>query len=746
MPDQPAPGILALSAPSDTVRGRLIRLVLVMLLPVAVLCCLAALVVYQEERQAVTSAALETAKALSLVTDRELAVRAAVLRTLARSQALAQGDLAAFHAEATAVAPQFSNAIVFSDPTGQQLLNTRVPFGTRPLPRSHLPPGSATAAADTLLVSPLYMAPIGKQFSFAVHIPVMRDGQLLGFLGMGSHAVQMQRIFEQQPLPEGWVGSVLDAEGTLVARNINAAQLVGRRATPDMLEAMAQQRNGVHTTQTLDGTPVYTVFNRAPDSAWTVLIGLPRAAIQAPAWRALLSVGLVALVATAITLLLALRAARRITTPVLMLHAHAEALGKGELIEEQPTGLAETDTIQRLLAQASRDRREADDRLRSRVVEAVSQVERAQRAALGTQKLEALGRLTGGIAHDFNNLLQTMTTGLQLAQRTTSDPRSREALAGCQRAVAKAVKLTRQLMTFGRTQPGHQSVLDLGQQLHGMRDLLDGAVRDGLEVSIEVQPDLWPVQADAVQLEMAVLNLVLNARDAIVGSGRIVITAENRPGLAQAIAGQGPGDHVSIRVRDDGAGIAPELLARVFEPFFTTKPVGQGSGLGLAQVYGFAKSAGGAAAVSSEPGQGTEVEIVLPRCVEPLRSAPSATPAMPRPDRYQGTVLLVEDDPQVRRLVAQALQEQGFHIVVASDADEALALARSRADLDAVLSDVVMPGATSGIDLARTLKVMRPALPVILASGAAGALLTLLFGPGRETLPGVGRWLDRWWI
>jgi CheY-like chemotaxis protein len=231
------------------------------------------------------------------------------------------------------------------------------------------------------------------------------------------------------------------------------------------------------------------------------------------------------------------------------------------------------------------------------------------------------------------------------------------------------------------------------------------------------------VQVDPVQLELAVLNLALNARDAMPDGGRIVIRVRNHLLAEGEVAGLPAGEHVEVTVADDGEGMPPEVMQHVFEPFYTTKPLGKGTGLGLAQVYSFATYSRGAATVNSQPGIGTEVTIWLPRSTAAAAHEAEAPVAQPG-RRYQGTVLLVEDDGLVRNLTAQALQGMGFAVEVAASAEEAIALARAKPEIDVVLSDIVMPGGQSGVDLARTLRVLRPALAVVLASGYAQALET----------------------
>jgi signal transduction histidine kinase len=727
-----------------TVRGRLVALVLTALVPMAGTALIAAYSMYSDERRVVVTTALETAKALSLVADREIDYRAAVLRTLAASPALDAGMLERFHIQSSEVVRDSQASVVLTRPDGTVLLDTRAPVERPPAvwvsppfegSQSMVSPLSARLPAE---VSDLSPPEAGLPRRFAVRLPVIRDGIVRWRVAMESPASSLQRIFEQQPLPKGWTGTLIDAHGHVVARNLNPEQSLGRRATADMLQRMARETSGVHTTRTLDGTPVFTVFHRAPESHWWVLIGIPRAEFEQPAIQAVLWLGGVFLVLTGLSIWAALGVGRTISEPMARLQADAQLLGHGQVVEAASTGLAETDTVQHTLASASRELREADERLQTRVREAVAETERAQRAVLGVQKLEALGRLTGGIAHDFNNLLQTMTSGLKLATLRAQDERSRQVLASCERAVSKAVRLTRQLMTFGSAQPGHREVVDLREQLEALHDLLRGAVREPVALQLDLPEGLWPAELDPVQFELAVLNLVLNGRDAMEGDGGdLQVVAANRtvPANAGADAAEvPPGEYVTVAVRDTGHGMTPELLARVFEPFFTTKPVGKGTGLGLAQVYAFARQSGGAVTVTSTPGAGTEVVMWLPRSTAAPAQPGSPAPAT-EPPRFGGTVLLVEDDALVRGLTGEALERCGFQVLVAANADDALALVAARPGIQAVLSDVVMPGGKSGIDLLADLHRLRPGAGRRIGRTPAGDRGGQALRPGRGRPP-----------
>lgn len=709
---------------SQTISGKLRRLVWMMLIPAIAVAAIAGYLVYRAERDTLIHAAMETARALSLVADRELAVRGAVLRALALSPALERGDLQAFREEAIKLAPSVENAIVFTDPSGQLLLNTRVPSGAT-LNRSIAFPTAPTAASQALQVSDLFKPPGGTAYSFAVRVPVHVRGELRGYLGLGSFASQMQKIFEQQPMPPGWLGVVLDSKGFVVARSLDPEKRVGAQASPHMRKAIIEAQRGVVTARTLDGVDVFTVFNRAPDSGWTVLIGLNQQDLQAAALRAFGIAMLTSCFFLVFTLWVARRASRSLVEPLERLQADAEQLGTGGLLHEAPSGVAEIDIVQRSLVRASEHRAQADQTLQDEVAKAVRSAEQASQSALRGQKLEALGQLTGGIAHDFNNILQAMTTGLHLARRLSPDPRAQRALDSCERASAKAAKLTQQLMTFGRQQVGREELVDFEATLTGLMDLIRGALSEAISTSLDLRAGTGTVKIDPVQFELAVLNLALNARDAMGGRGSLQLVAKPVALLDGAVPGLQAGSYVSLSVRDNGPGMPAEVSARAFEPFFTTKAVGKGTGLGLAQVYAFARNSGGLATIESAPGSGTTVTIWLPQSsLAPQLAASEARPAPA--SAFRGTVLLVEDERDVRQLVSDSLLSYGFAVLSAGTADEALEVIRERTDIDIVLSDVIMPGERSGIDLAKTLKVLRPGVPVLLASGYADGLDTTM--------------------
>ncbi|HXZ10068.1 MAG TPA: response regulator, partial [Paraburkholderia sp.] len=348
--------------------------------------------------------------------------------------------------------------------------------------------------------------------------------------------------------------------------------------------------------------------------------------------------------------------------------------------------------------------------------EALRQAEEALRMA---QKMEAIGKLTGGVAHDFNNLLQVIGGNLQLLARDVAgsdkpEQRVRNALAG----VARGANLASQLLAFGRRQPLAPKVVNLGRFVRGLDDMLRRALGDGVEIETVVSGGLWNTLIDPFQVENALLNLAINARDAMKGHGKLTVEAGNASldeAYAKRNADVTPGQYVMVAVTDTGSGMTADVRERVFEPFFTTKPEGQGTGLGLSMVYGFVKQSGGHVKIYSEPGHGTTIRLYLPRVrqQEDLEINVNAGPAHGGTE----TILIVEDDEDVRATVVEMLSEMGYRVLKARDAQSALAIVESGVPIDLLFTDVVMPGPLRSPELARKARERLPDVAVLFTSG-----------------------------
>ena len=385
--------------------------------------------------------------------------------------------------------------------------------------------------------------------------------------------------------------------------------------------------------------------------------------------------------------------------------------------------------LERLVANRTNELKEANDQLRVEIAER-TRVEETLRQA---QKLEAVGRLTGGIAHDFNNLLMVVSGGLDMLQRSTDPAKLRRLTDAMRQAVQRGAGLTRQLLAFSRRQALKPQAIDVARHVGAMRDLLDRTLRGDVNVELDFPDAIWPVEVDPGELELVVLNLAVNARDAMPHGGTIVVRGENLPAIKDDHLA---GDYVRLSVIDTGMGMPPEVRAHVFEPYFTTKDVGKGSGLGLAQVYGFAIQSRGAVRVTSEVGRGTTVALYLPRS----EKAPSEDRVMDqRAERKAphdvGRVLLVEDDDEVAALASEMLDQLGYEVTRAASATAALGALANGRSVDIVFSDIMMPGGMNGVDLAHEIRRRRADLPIVLTSGYAEATAQEANAAGVHILP-----------
>ena len=350
--------------------------------------------------------------------------------------------------------------------------------------------------------------------------------------------------------------------------------------------------------------------------------------------------------------------------------------------------------------------------------EAQLELEKSREQLHQAQKMEAIGQLTGGLAHDFNNLLMVVDGNVELLRAGIHEHRDVRALDAIERASKRGARLTRQLLTFSRQQTLSPSVIDLSDRLPRSQEMLVGAFRGDIAVSFDVPATIWPTEVDGGELDLALLNIAVNSRDAMPNGGRFVVSARNVTLPTDTTPVDLAGDFVALTLADTGEGISPENLVKVFEPFFTTKGVGQGTGLGLSQVYGFTKQAGGTATVESELRRGTSITLYLPRS-ESQAIAP-VDDAAEVPTGGSETILVVEDDPEVAAISQTLLQKLGYQTLLAADAHHALEVLASVPAIDLIFSDIMMPGGMSGIELARTVRQRYPHLGILLTTGYGG--------------------------
>ena len=377
------------------------------------------------------------------------------------------------------------------------------------------------------------------------------------------------------------------------------------------------------------------------------------------------------------------------------------------------------DTLETRIAERTRELAASNTALQDQIVER----ERAEDALRLVQRLDAVGQLTSGVAHDFNNLLTVIAGNIEFLERVVTDERSKRRLDMMRGAAARGAKLTAQLLAFSRRQRLVPTPVSLNQTVVSMRDLLQSSIGGAIQIETTLQDDLWPALVDATQIELVILNLAINARDAMAVGGRLTIETANvtvseapsRPERPQA------GEYVMISVSDTGTGMTPEVLARVFEPFFTTKETGKGSGLGLAQVYGFVKQSGGGIRIDTVPAEGTSIKVYLPRVAEhtvaPVVPA-AAEGARAHPSGSRPVLLVVDDDAGVREVTATRMAEAGYTVREAASGLQALAALDADPAVDLVVLDFAMPG-MNGAEAAGEIRKRWPSMPVLFVTGFA---------------------------
>jgi signal transduction histidine kinase len=551
---------------------------------------------------------LATTRALMQAVDAELLGAQSGLRVLAASPYLRSGDLAAFHEAAREVLPGLpGNGIVLVDPAGQLLVSTVVPYG-QPLPMSGVPDLVRTVFESARpAISDFFIGATSRQPQVAVGVPVFREGKVAYALVMGLLPAHVAGILERQKIPEGWIVAILDSGGTIVARTKTPELFIGKKGTPEFRRQTSRAQEGIYETPTLEGVAVIGGFHRSAVTGWMIAFGVPKTVFTADLQWALTIDIATAILVLLLGALLAGSISGRIGRSIRAMTTPALALGSSTTINVPTVEIREVNELGQALTKASqlinqREReRDAAEQQRAQIEESLRQ----------SQKLEVLGQMAATMAHDFGNLLTPILGNLQMLEKQIDDPRSRSRINSALAGAKRGENLVRSLMAFARREPLAMTPIDVNQAIRAIEELLKEALGTRAKLISNLAPEAWPAHADASELEMAILNLVLNARDAMTAHGTVRISTKNTTlhGELDNLSG----DYVAVAVSDTGSGMPPEILALAFEPLFTTKGPGKGTGLGLASVYGFARQCGGIAVIESELRKGTTVTIYLPR-------------------------------------------------------------------------------------------------------------------------------------
>ncbi|MDR6897317.1 signal transduction histidine kinase/CheY-like chemotaxis protein [Bosea sp. BE271] len=681
------------------------------------------------ERAGYEQDALNVAQSASSLIDRQLLGWKMALQTLATSAHLKSGDLRSFYEQAMLVKPFVNGDIGLREHDGRLVLSTAAPFGTDlPPTRIRNPP---EAELGQPFVSDVFVGALVDRPLVAAVVPVSLDGSVRYHLHVSVPTVVLHDIVRQS-LARDWIIGVGDRAGRYVLRSDDDASFRGKPGNPDFL-AQAVGKSGTFVGNSARGESVLVGYARSDVSGWLVAANIPRTVIERPLWDAVLS--LVAFGATALIVagLGALWIWRTIERPLEAVTGAARRLGRTDEALEFPTNLREFATLRDALSSASRELKRNSDELEARVEARTRELTEANESLVAeserrarlegmlsqAQKMEAIGNLTGGVAHDFNNLLQVIGGNLQLLARELGEnDRARVRIEKAMAGVARGAHLATQLLAFGRRQPLEPRVVNAGKLIRGMDDLLRRTIGEAVDIETVVAGGLWNTMVDPTNLENAILNLAINARDAMDGRGHLTIETGNAfldDNYAERHDEVQAGQYVQISVTDTGSGMSPEVMAKVFEPFFSTKPAGKGTGLGLSMVFGFVKQSGGHVKIYSEPGHGTTVKLYLPRSAKAEEAIVEAEtgPVVGGSE----TVLVVEDDEAVRETVVATLGELGYRVLKASDAHSACVVIESGVEIDLLFTDVVMPGPMRSTELARRAKERLPQVSVLFTSG-----------------------------
>ncbi|TCR64604.1 response regulator [Bosea sp. BK604] len=682
------------------------------------------------ERARYEQDAREVAQTATSILDRQLLGWRTALQTLGTSGNLRSGDLAAFYRQALLVKAFIGGDIGLRSVEGEQLLSTAVPYGTG-LPSSRIAADPEAISAGRPFVSDVFVGGVVNRPLVAVVVPVTIDGQVKYLLHVSVATTVLHDVL-RNVIPPDWIIGVGDKAGTYVTRSDNDEAFRGKPGNPTFL-AQAAGESGTFSGRSATGDDVLVGYVRSDVSRWLIAANIKQSIIERPLQAALLTLvllgGLVLLLASGTALWLW----RLIERPLASLTAASGALGKSDNPIAVATKLREFAALRDALSSASQQIRSDSANLELRVAERTRDLEeanarltaeidrraRVEAMLVQAQKMEAIGNLTGGVAHDFNNLLQVIGGNLQLLSREVGN--NEKALAKVERAmagVARGAHLSSQLLAFGRRQPLEPKVVNVGRLIRGMDDLLRRTIGEAVQIETVVAGGLWNTLVDPTNLENAVLNLAINSRDAMGGSGHLTIEAGNAfldDAYAERHAEVSAGQYVQLSVTDTGSGMTPEILEKAFEPFFSTKPQGKGTGLGLSMVFGFVKQSGGHVKVYSEPGQGTTVKLYLPRSSQ-AEDVPVETDTGPVVGGSE-TVLVVEDDEAVRDTVVATLEGLGYRVLKAPDAQSALVVIESGVMVDLLFTDVVMPGPLKSAELARKARERIPQLSVLFTSG-----------------------------
>ena len=717
-------------------RGIILALVAVLIIPGILFAGFLLMRFAESERARYELEGIGVARGAATAIDRHLQGLTMTLQTLALSNALANDDLEGLYQQAVRVKSFSGVNIALRDAvTRQQIFNTRRPFGDA-LPRT--PYSVDERAIDTglpIVTNVINATTTGNPIVAIVLAVKARSGKPY-LMHVSFDAIQFHEVVKQVTPPH-WVIGVGDANGVYVTRSSEHERVVGKPGAPEYLsKAVGHEGTFIGPSA---GRPALVGYSHTAIGNWVVGANIPQAVVEASLTEALYflsAFGVAILIASS---LIALWLWRFIARPLEGLAVASRAIGAGRAPQRVETSLREFVAVQDALDYAARQVRSHHEVLEAKVDERTRELaqvntellaqmtarEKAEAELRQFQKIEAVGQLTGGIAHDFNNMLSIVLSSLSLIQRRLDrgDTDVQRFVNSALEGVNRAKTLTARLLAFSRQQPLAPDVLDTNRLVAGMSELLRRTLGESIRIETVLAAGLWKTYADASQIENAIVNLCVNARDAMTEGGRLTIETANTyldEDYCSANDGIKPGQYMQIAVTDTGSGMSADVAERAFDPFFTTKKTGMGTGLGLSQVYGFVKQSKGHIKIYSELGHGTTIKIYLPRhygeeTAQPVAALRRDAAAIPSSSLGE-CILVVEDEDRLRQLTADSLRELGYTVLQAGHAKEALELIDAHPEIDLLFTDIVMPD-VNGRKLADEVQQRRPDIRVLYTTG-----------------------------
>jgi signal transduction histidine kinase/CheY-like chemotaxis protein len=697
-----------------SIPSRLILLVLALAMPLNLVIAGVVWGLVKRANEVQRTSLLYAARSIAAGVDAELGKYVALGEALSRSPALLDDNLDAFETEARRAFPKGADTgAMVADADGQQLLNPFAQPG-RALPRRNplaIAAQHRAFSTRSMVITDLMKGPLTQDWIANIEVPIFKDDQPFRGLAIVMRQREFRRLLSVQDIPRNWLAAIIDGEGRFIARVSDAE--VGQLASEG--HRAIKEQAGLFEYASIEGYPLVAANAHPSKSNWSVEVAVKKAEMQAAVWDTVRWAVMLGTGLSAASLLLAWYLAGQITRPIDQLRqsfvdvsaqpGKPIAIGPPEILELQDT--LHRATLERTTALSKLERE-------------MTLREEAQAALAQAQRMEALGQLAGGMAHDSNNVLAAISAYLDAVTLRSSDEKISEAIEGAMDAIQMGASLNRRLLLLSRPQGVGLERLDLNDRVTGTLELLKRTLGEQVTVSLRLSPAPCQTSANPGDVDNAILNLAINARDAMPKGGTLTIQTRHVTIDADAagrIPEARPGDYVTLTVSDTGHGMSPEVLKHAMEPFFTTKGPGKGTGLGLATVYGTVRLSGGFIRIDSTVGKGTSVHLNFPKA-EPGPVVSSARPASEEVPSGDGElILVVEDNDLVRQATMSRLESLGYAVLEAKTGPEAITLLESGEPIALVFSDIIMPGAMTGYDVAERVRSVKPETKVLLTSG-----------------------------